>query len=423
MPYLLRSRPVNPGSRACPAPGARPSGVVSLLAALLLATLLPGAGLAAPASVELELIESARTARLAESALSEDRADLLLEDGAVPIRDVLRIRFRSAPAVAREELSLRLADGSRLHGSIEESDDPDLLRLRLPSLDSPIALPLEWVREIGRGDGAAPEDGEVETDAVVTEGGATIRGVIESITRDGVEIEDDGLGLLQLPWAQIVRVRVAPLDPPPVVSPQDLPCFAELDDGSRIRGALRELGANRLRVESPLVGMISIPTDRRASLELLLDRVAYLSDRDPVTVEEGVPFSDYFPWTWKRDRNVLGEPLRIGRETFRKGLGVHSRSSLTFALDPEDRVFRARVGIDVAGRPVDDDPRVGSVRFVVLLDGEEAYRSGDVGWASAAIPVEVPVSGHEKITLLVEMGIGHHVLDRADWGDARILRK
>ena len=373
--------------------------------------------------LEIELLERTMFGELSAAGLDRDAKTLALEGTSLPLRDVLRIRFRQTPVSPRWDTSIRLADGARLHGELLESEDPDQLQLKVPSLAKTISVPLEWVREVRRNAAVPERKDDVEEDQVRTKNGASIQGVIESIRSGGVTIEDASLGALELPWDQIEWVRVAPLDPTPVVPLEDLPAIIETDDGSRLRGALRQLDRTNCELESPLVGTLSIPEPRRVVLELLLDRIAYLSDRDPIEVKEGIPFSDYFPWTWKRDRNVLGGPMRIGRTPFRKGIGVHSKSALTFAITEGDQVFRARVGIDVAGRPVDDNPRVGSVRFVVLLDGEEAFRSGDVGWADAPVPVEVPLNGHSQLTLVVEMGIGHHVLDRANWGDARLLRK
>ena len=372
--------------------------------------------------LEIELVGEAIRGRLAAGADLERRI-LALEGREIALRDVLRIRFRRPAVAARWQLSIRIADGSRIHGNLIAAADRDHLRIQVPALAAPLDLPLEWVREIRRGAEVAEVADEVTADRVETSREAAISGVIGAITPEGVEIEDAALGKLTVPWDQVERVRVAPLDPPPALAEGAVPALVATDDGSRFRGSLLALDPARLEIESPLLGSLAVPELHRVSLELLLDRVAYLSDREPRRVEEGLPFSDYFPWKWQRDRNVLGGALRIGRETYRKGIGVHAQSSLTFGIEPGDLVFRAEVGIDVIGRPVEDNPQAGSVRFVVLVDGEEAWRSADVDWSSPPLPVEVPLAGRSELTLLVEMGLGLHVLDRADWGDARILRE
>lgn len=420
--------PPVPRRAGCPRTGLGGLGLLGLALVIAGAVGTARAATAPPAELEIELVERTIRDRLA-SGLDLEARTLGFESGAVPLRDVLRIRFRSPVAGARWDVSVRLADGTRIHGALAPSDDPDRLQVEVPSLGRTLPVPLEWVREIRHGSevAAADENSDpgtaVTNDRVETDRGSELVGVIEKIGPEGVRIEEQKLGTLDLPWSQVRSVRVAALDPNPALPEGSVAASATTDDGSRWTGALTTFDADRLTLSNPLVGTIEIPEGRRVELELMLDRVVYLSDRRPSKVEEGTPFSDYHPWTWKRDRNVLGGPLKIGRRTYRKGLGVHSRSSLEFALDEDDLVFRAEVGIDVIGRPVDDNEQVGSVRFVVLVDGEEAWRSGDHGWQDPPRPVEVPLQGNNTLTLIVEMGLGHHVLDRADWGDARILRK
>ncbi len=375
-----------------------------------------------PGELEIEMVGKSLHGRLSEG-LDLDSKEIVLEDQRLPLRDVLRIRFRQPAPGQRWNTALRLADGTRIHGSLKESSDPDHLSVQLPSLSTPLRVPLEWVREVRRGVPTTGSTPATTEDRIETTRNASITGVIESIEVSGVTIEDASLGTLEVPWDQIERVLVAPLDPPPELPDTSVPCFVETSDGSRFRGALKELSRTRCQLESLLLGAITLEEEHCVELEVLLNRIAYLSDREPISVEEGIPFSDYFPWKYQRDRNVLGGPLRIGRETFRKGLGVHSKSTLKFSIEPGDLLFRSMIGIDVVGRPVDDNPHVGSVLFVVLLDGEEAWRSKDVSWSDPPRPIEIPLEGHRELTLVVEMGLGHHVLDRANWADARILRK
>src|SRR5690606_19845196 len=51
-------------------------------------------------------------------------------------------------------------------------------------------------------------------------------------------------------------------------------------------------------------------------------------------------------WTWQRDRNVQGGPLRSAGENHGWGLGTHAQCSLTFELPPLARRFRGRVALD-----------------------------------------------------------------------------
>ena len=59
-------------------------------------------------------------------------------------------------------------------------------------------------------------------------------------------------------------------------------------------------------------------------------KVTFLSDLTPAKVEETPYFGHRFPW--RRDVNLLGEPLKINGQSFDRGLAVHSRCILTYDL-------------------------------------------------------------------------------------------
>ena len=61
--------------------------------------------------------------------------------------------------------------------------------------------------------------------------------------------------------------------------------------------------------------------------------MTFLSDLTPAKVEETPYFGHRFPW--RRDVNLLGEPLKINGQSFDRGLAVHSRCILTYDLGPK----------------------------------------------------------------------------------------
>ena len=75
-------------------------------------------------------------------------------------------------------------------------------------------------------------------------------------------------------------------------------------------------------------------------------RMTYLSDLRPSKVEEMPYFGRKLPW--RRDVNLLGEPLKIERPDIQRGVAVHSRSVLTYDLNGRYATFEALVGFDDA---------------------------------------------------------------------------
>lgn len=114
------------------------------------------------------------------------------------------------------------------------------------------------------------------------------------------------------------------------------------------------------------------------------------------------------------------EPITLGGETYEKGLGVNSPSSIVFNLGGRCTAFDAQVGIDGT---MDLPGKTPQVIFSVLGDGEELYSSGSFsgGGDEPADPetVSVDVSGVDLLTLEVDPD-GSTWFDRADWADARV---
>ncbi len=361
-----------------------------------------------------------------------------LRDRELPLREVLRIGFVHLKEPARE-LIVTLADGSRLSGGIGAESNESQLVFNGPLVPAGISIPLEWLQRLDytpveastedsrdpvpRSDASiAPDD-----DAVITRTGGVLTGVVELITGRAVTIKDKSLGVLEQPWENVGSVIIAPLDAPPKLAAGALAVVVTGRDGSALGGELVAVESSELRLRSPLVGEVRVELERIEAIEFHLGRVIALSSRDPVRVREGNPymspelFAKYC--SFRRDRSVAGGPLVIGERSFRRGLGVHSESRLAFALERGDKTFQAWIGIDASGRPVTDEVEFGSVVFRVLVDGREKLSSGTVNWQAAPRRIEVPLNGGKELELVVEMGEGYHILDRADWGDARILKE
>lgn len=394
--------------------------------------------------VSVEFVEDSNVRGRITGDTTPSRRTLELDGKPHPLRDVLRIHFSRRTSKTPDPVSsmtVELADGSVIHGSLgefpEASDgSTDRILLTGPMWPQGLVIALDWVRRIDhRQAGAARKPpspraagrgrpGEMANggDRILTTKGAHLNGILEGVHRAGVNFEDSSLGRLTLPWEQIEIVFVAALEAPPTLAEDAIACTVEGREGSHIRGALKALSNNQVRVESPLVGEITLPTADLRELELHLGRVVYLTEREPLRVTEGTPYSEYFPWTWRKNRNVEGGPLRIGPRTYRRGLGVHSESRLVFPIESGDLVFQSEIGIDAIGRLADDNPEIGSALFRVLVDGKERY-SGEMSWSMLPRHIEVEIATGRELELVVEMGKGHHILDRADWADARIIRE
>ncbi|MFC3834264.1 NPCBM/NEW2 domain-containing protein [Deinococcus rufus] len=106
-----------------------------------------------------------------------------------------------------------------------------------------------------------------------------------------------------------------------------------------------------------------------------------------------------------------GQPLRVGGQTFARGLGVSAPSSVDYDLGAQCRAFTAQAGVD------DESGSAGSATFRVFVDGRQVFDSGVVR-AGRVRDVNVNVEGAERLRLVVDGARGD--ASHAVWGDAKL---
>lgn len=193
-------------------------------------------------------------------------------------------------------------------------------------------------------------------------------------------------------------------------------CEVTFNDGSTVWGRMLSMEDGDVRLGFQGEGELTARWSSVRAIRIRSDRVVYLSDTKPVRVQED-PLLDH-PRPWRADLNVRGGPLVLGERTFEKGLGVRSRSELTFAAEGEYSLFLATIGIDANTRPEGK----GDCVFVVIGDGKELYRQR-VERSDEPRDVTVSIDGVEQVTLLVAYGEDLSFADHANWCDARFVKE
>jgi len=150
---------------------------------------------------------------------------------------------------------------------------------------------------------------------------------------------------------------------------------------------------------------------------------------EPPQPPAGTVFLSDLPWIYAanglgpvdRDQSnsaSLATPISIRGTSYTKGIGVAGPSSVVFRLKKACTTFRATIGLD------DKTSGKGSVSFQVWADGSKLFDSNDAGavltGASAPVPVQVDVTGKQRLKLLVTNGGDGSDFDYADWADAQL---
>ncbi|MDX1948694.1 MAG: FG-GAP-like repeat-containing protein, partial [Pirellulaceae bacterium] len=143
----------------------------------------------------------------------------------------------------------------------------------------------------------------------------------------------------------------------------------------------------------------------------------------PVTYLSDLPFSGTPTNGWgtvERDQSNGekpagdGNPLTLAGVRYAKGLGVHSYSSISFALGGKYARFLTDIGID------DEVGTRGRARFQVWGDGKLLYERTKTG-ADFTSSISLDVNGIQTLKLIVTDGGDGIAYDHADWAGARLM--
>lgn len=119
------------------------------------------------------------------------------------------------------------------------------------------------------------------------------------------------------------------------------------------------------------------------------------------------------------DGQYDGQMLSLRGKQFMRGFGVHANSELDFDLTGGNYSrFRATVGVD------DEVNGLGSVIFKIYVNKEAAPRfvSPILTGESAALPIDVDISGATLLRLVVSDAGNDNDFDHADWALPRLIK-
>lgn len=367
---------------------------------------------AADCSVELIKGEEV-VANLA--GLEDGRLVLKKTEVDIALGDIVRVKWNSGkPQIATKADVILLKSGDTLRGTILKFDGKDVFVKSLVygtvEISSTHILgggffhPFKFVR---------PERKEIseEEDRLFLSNGDTLGVTLLSITATSVIVKSQ-LGVLELPRNSLrwFSFAFAPRGPD---MKDGILVSTQTTSGDTISGKILGIDEESVTLQAEYEKFTFM---QNQLLELRVNNggVIYLSDLEPIKVEE-IPFFSTISH-YRNDKSIGGATIRLRGKRFEKGLGVHSRTLLTYSLNGEYSRFKAVVGID------DEAKGKGNTIFRVFGDEALLYESRDLTGSSIAENVDLGVSGVEKIVLEVDYGKEFHIGDRAVWADARLIR-
>jgi hypothetical protein len=299
-----------------------------------------------------------------------------------------------------------LRNGDHINGPLRQLWPPAVSRG-----GATVVVPPSWVAAVRIKPGAAA-GAAGEHDVVELSNGDRVEGRVEGF-RDGRLQVSAPIGALNIDPHRIRGLLLArgdaPLDPAPGIQ-----VTLETTAGERLTGEWLALTSSEIRLKPSWGPEMVVPLERATRLTVLNGRLVFLSDIHPSEVQE-TPFFDT-PHPFRVDRSQGGRPLRLGGRVYARGLGVHARSALTFALAGSFKTFATTLGVD------SEVGNGGSMVFRIVGDDKPLYESPIFRGGDTPLPVTVDVSGILLLRLEVDEAENADVADHADWAEARLLK-
>ena len=282
-------------------------------------------------------------------------------------------------------------------------------------------IPLQSLRAIVWSDSPAVKrliaSPSPDRDSVLVEtsqGERGVEGIIERLDHEQLQINYQGdsrkIGIAKINAIVMADLGLEPLG--------DSLATVNMTDGSTLVGEISNLRDNDLTIDLT-GGSVALDVSAIANISVPSDRVLFLSELEPLEVQQKTDFTVLRPW--QKNLSVEKNPLaiRYGNSEkiaeFKNGLGTQAFCLLVFQNSHGFDRFNAVVGIDAEthGR--------GDCQMVVLGDDIELW-SRRVRGVDDPLDVDINIEGINQVSLVVYPGENFDLADHADWCNARFVK-
>lgn len=353
--------------------------------------------------------------------LKGDKARLTAAKGAapqsVPRRELISIRFAGRPDPPNSGGILEFANGDRLIVTILDVRD-GALRARVSG--ETIEVPLGRLRGIVWDASAiAAEDRRLlfreqgANDVVLLINGDRLAGRFAGVSQEEVTlllderevaIPTERLALLAFS-PELISTPAIPVERQIVIGPAGWVTVTGLRGSSEAGFTGQTLYGDELTFE---LGEFQ-------RIQFFGPRVVSLTDLEPNGVAMIPWLSQAWPVRW--NRSPTDRPLELGGRIYARGLGVHSKTRVTYPLGGNYDRFSVRVGLaESAGA-------MGNVLIAIEVDEKTAARREAVTLADGPVEFnDIPLAGGESLSLIVGFGASGNIRDRVNWCAPLLIR-
>ncbi|MBL8810083.1 MAG: NPCBM/NEW2 domain-containing protein [Planctomycetaceae bacterium] len=396
--------------------------------------------IALPTDVQITRLSGASETGKLESISTES---LLMQSGGqsvtIPVSDLLLITMPGgAGAASADPQRLILRDGSEISGTAG-SRTAKAVSLTSGGLGA-IEIPVDAVESIRlqadnptfRPQWETFRKRETTKDLLIVakrdgSGLDFLAGVVSSFDSEKLEFLLDG-ETVPVPLARVYGVVFGKADG---AAPSAMPA-GKLSLGTGDQLAMKEFtsAAGQLQVVTTWGQTLPVPLDAVRQIDLSGGRLAYLSDlaaleekflgADPEnSLLSGLATEEQQQLLFgpRRDITIQRQSkLRLRGREFSKGLCIHSKTEMSWALDQKYRSLECLAGID------DEVASNGTHAVQLIIRGDDKVLFDRmITSTDEPIPVQLSVEGVSTLHVTVDYGDGESICDWLDLADAKLL--
>ena len=357
------------------------------------------------ASVGLKAID-ANGVRVTDPVSNSDRV--------VPMDEFLQVERQVAGAAEQGKFVLHLAGGDQLAGEPVSIAGEELV-WNNPAAGQ-VRVPMSRVTAMTK-PGQQPPDRRTSEDVVTLSNGDAVRGIIAGIEGGKVSVQrTDSPEPLPVPVDSITRIQFAATAAAPAGAADTRSFRVRLADGSTLPARAVTFANGQMSVDPGDGKPRPMDVTRVAAIEQVNGPAAWLSGRPPAQSVYVPFFGSSQEYPARVDAAVDGSrDLRFGAKSFRRAIGVHAYSKLTWPLDGKYAAFRTQYAVDERLAHADMTVRV-------KLDDKVVHEKQHAGAGMLSPVITVDLAGAKSLTLEVDYGAGTDVQDRLVWLEPALLK-
>lgn len=240
----------------------------------------------------------------------------------------------------------------------------------------------------------------------------TLSGTLVSVDQANVTLDDSGRPVTA-PRDRVVAITLTS-ELAKAATPRGPFAHTVLTSGARVTMTDASVQDGRLVGKSTFGATVRVLLGDVVSLSIRNGPAVLLGELEPTQYEHTPYLGTRVPYAI--NRSTASMPLRVGTETFDRGIGLHSQSRLTYHLPTGANRFESWLGLDSVAS------RSGQVVVSVLVNDTSRFGPAEVAGGQPPRRIVIPLSPTDKtLTLVVDFGQGGNVQDDVNWGDARFI--